>query len=60
MPDFGSGDRDSNSLGAIPFIKSEVNMQPPPSMHDPPLTQEEMDEIKEALDDLHDMLVILS
>ena len=35
-------------------------MQPPPSMYDPPLTQEEMDEVKKALDDLHDMLVALS
>ena len=35
-------------------------MQPPPSMHDLPLTQEEMDEIEKALDDLHDMLVVLS
>ena len=60
MPDFDSGDRDSNSLGAISFIKFEVNMQSSPSIHDPPLTQEEIDEINEALDDLHDMLVALS
>lgn len=35
-------------------------MQPPPSMHDPPLTQKEIDEIKKVLDDLHDMMVALS
>ena len=51
----------SKQLQAIEKNKCvEVNMQPPPSMHDPPLTQKEIDEIEKALDDLHDMLVALS
>ena len=29
-------------------------------MENPPLTQDEMDEINKALDELHDMVVILS
>ncbi len=29
-------------------------------MENPPLTQDEMDEIQRVLDDMHDMLVVLS
>jgi hypothetical protein len=29
-------------------------------MENPPLTQDEMDEIHRVLDDMHDMLVVLS
>ena len=60
MLDFGSSDLGSNPSGTISSIKSEAKMQSLPSMHDPPLTQKEMDEIEEALDDLHDTLVALS